>query len=552
MISAGTHSAQAFQVVITELLPDPVPAISLPPEEFIELTNVSGKIIDISGWLLSNGRTTAVFPDSTFLPPDSILIVCSTRAFSQYLSYGRTIALTKYPVLSNDGDTILLFDRNQNLIHAVAYSIKSYGGVNTNGRSLEMIDLKKACSIKGNWQASESEAGGSPGKPSLAGISRDKETGFNLLYGFTKGNDKLVLVFDDVIDAASVANIKAIESEPWLDFTGLTIDGPLHNQLVCQLAGPLLPHKVYALQANSIRSCQLYPPGNTRRVKLGLADSIATGMVINELLFDPPPTGCDYVELYNTGQQIIDLQQLKLANRNNRGEISSSKSISTSPRYFCPGEYIVCTENKGWLSKQYLVKDPITILELEKLPSWPNETGSVVLLDGNNKILDELNYQSGWQFELLGNKEGIALERRNPTGKTQDRDNWFSAAMNVGYGTPGYANSQFTGNTFNGIKIWPEPALFSPDGDGKDDFCHIRYSFNEPGYVLTTLIYNRNGILVRSLARNGLCGIQGQFSWDGKDDKKNQLPPGIYIAVTDIFSVNGKTRRWRHAITLVY
>src|SRR5262245_12583990 len=116
-----TLTVQGFTVVISELLPDPVPSVGLPSEEFIELTNIRDHRVDISGWIISNGRTKAHIPDGTFLEKDSILLLCSARALTGYQDYGRAISLSPFPVLSNSGDTIVLYDNQNTIVHAVIY-----------------------------------------------------------------------------------------------------------------------------------------------------------------------------------------------------------------------------------------------------------------------------------------------------------------------------------------------------------------------------------------------------------------------------------------------
>src|SRR5437667_81314 len=102
----GTLTAQGFPVVITEILPDPIPSVGLPSEEFIELTNVSGQRVDLSGWSISNGRTKGSIPAGTIIEADSIILFCNTRAAAEYVRYGRTISLSPFPTLTNTGDTI--------------------------------------------------------------------------------------------------------------------------------------------------------------------------------------------------------------------------------------------------------------------------------------------------------------------------------------------------------------------------------------------------------------------------------------------------------------
>ncbi|ULQ51374.1 lamin tail domain-containing protein [Flavihumibacter fluvii] len=553
LFSAVTLSAQAFQVAITELMPDPEPAISLPPEEFIELTNVSGKPIDISGWQLSNGRTTARLPDSVFLAADSILIICSSRSADQFARFGSTLGVTHFPALSNEDDTIVLTNLTGLVIHAVAYSGKWYSREwPSGGRSLEMIQLQNSCSQQNNWGPSKAITGGTPGQANSLASEPTEGHRFTLLYAFCKTDSAVVLVFDDAIDAGSISLPGAIQTDPAVQFNSMHIEGQLHNQLVCTLAKPLVPHQLIEISADGITSCLHQPTGGIRRVKVGLPDPDPEKLVINEILFDPPIDGADYMEFYNASDKVTNLQDLQVANRNSSREIAGKKTISAGPRYIFPGEYIAITTDPDWLSRQYLVKDPAKIVTVEALPAWPNERGNVLLLTTDNSILDELMYAADWHFELLRNKEGVALERKDPGATTQDPSNWLSAATHAGYGTPGYSNSQFMALAGTAQNIWLEPELFTPNSDGLDDVCKISYRFDQSGFVLTTKIFDRSGMLVRTLVNNGLCGLQGFFPWDGKDDKKKQLPPNVYIVVTELFSIAGKTMRFRHAVTMGY
>ena len=67
--------------------------------------------------------------------------------------------------------------------------------------------------------------------------------------------------------------------------------------------------------------------------------------IINEILFNPRSNGYDYVEFYNKSNKIFDASKLYIANRNSSGVISSINSLSTTPFYIFPGDYIVVTED---------------------------------------------------------------------------------------------------------------------------------------------------------------------------------------------------------------
>ena len=70
-------TAVRHEVLITELMADPSPAVGLPAGEFIEVTNVSARTIDLKGWRVTDGNSTGVVPQSLDMPPGSRVILCS-------------------------------------------------------------------------------------------------------------------------------------------------------------------------------------------------------------------------------------------------------------------------------------------------------------------------------------------------------------------------------------------------------------------------------------------------------------------------------------------
>lgn len=288
---------------------------------------------------------------------------------------------------------------------------------------------------------------------------------------------------------------------------------------------------------------------NTTLVALPLAPD-TMDLIINELLFNPPADGYDYIEIYNRGRKTIDLQKIWLANRKTDGSLSNISPLSRIPWLFYPGQYDVFTENPEWVANNYLVKNPDNLLEITSLPSLPDDQGSLVLLDDQGRILDELDYDHQWHFPLVSNEEGIALERIEYNKATQDPSNWTSAASTAGYGTPTYRNSEFHGEERTGSMISLSPGLFSPDQDGLDDFCYIHFKLEEPGYVANITVFDASGRPVRYLVQNNMMGMEGDFRWDGLDDGHHALPMGIYILKTEIFTLRGKSRQFRNTVTL--
>jgi len=287
----------------------------------------------------------------------------------------------------------------------------------------------------------------------------------------------------------------------------------------------------------------LYTPGAFAQ------QALSQDIVINEVLFNPAKDGFDYVEGYNRSTATIDLQEISIANRNAAGDIAAEKKLSREPLLVAPGGYFVITGNEKWLREHYQLQSDIIICISGTLPSFPDDEGTVVFLNEGN-IIDELHYSDKWHYQLINEKEGIALERINYNASTQDKNNWTSASSSSGFGTPGFPNSCFRADLRAEGEVTIYPKLISPDNDGTADFLTVQFTLSEPGYLANAIIYDVAGRRVKYLLKNELLGNNSKFIWHGEDDKLNTCGSGVYIMVTEIFNLQGKTKKFKHSIII--
>jgi hypothetical protein len=199
---------------------------------------------------------------------------------------------------------------------------------------------------------------------------------------------------------------------------------------------------------------------------------------------------------------------------------------------------------------KYLTKNPERLVQMTALPSLPNDKGTIVLLNKQGNLIDELNYDEDWHFPLINNREGVALERIDPMLPTQLRENWTSAASTAGFGTPTYQNSQFRQDINQAGQISIQPTVFSPDGDGFDDICFIHYELNQPNYVANITIFDSNGQIIRRLYNNASLSQKGILRWDGLGENNKSLPIGSYIIYTEVFNLSGKLKKFKNVVIL--
>ena len=101
--------AGAGDIMITEVMADPSPSVSLPEMEFIEITNRTEFPISLAGWKLSTESQSYPLPGIT-IPQSGILILCQIADTSAFRKYGSTAGMKTFPSLT-DGGRILLYFR---------------------------------------------------------------------------------------------------------------------------------------------------------------------------------------------------------------------------------------------------------------------------------------------------------------------------------------------------------------------------------------------------------------------------------------------------------
>lgn len=546
-------SQNRYDIVIDEIMADPSPQVGLPSNEWIELKNTTAAPVNLQNWRIGDASGQSGPMPNFILQPDSFLIVCTGSAVAAMSVFGTTISVTSFPNLDNDGDQLFIKAANGAIIHAIAYTSGWYQNdlKKEGGWTLEMIDTKNPCTGMNNWKASTSATGGTPGKKNSVEALNNDATAPQLKRAYTTDNVTIILVYDEPVDSLSGATISSYSIDGGLTLVSAASIAPLFNQVQLKAATPLQANTVYNITANNIKDCKGNMIGNSNNVRVGLPEDAAAGeFIINEILFNPRSNAFDYVEFYNNSNRIFDASKLYIANRNSSGVISSIKVLSTVPFYIFPGDYIVETEDADNLALQYLVKNPDHVLLISSPPSFPDDEGTVIALNFQGNVVDEVKYKDDWHFKLIDNAEGVALERIDPAGVSQDAANWTSAASTSGYGTPTYKNSQYKLLSSINAVIAVTPKVFSPDNDGRDDIATIQYKVAEPGYIANITIFDASGRPVRNLVRNGTLGLEGYWNWDGLDDKGLKLPIGTYILFTEIFNLQGKKEKFKNAVVL--
>jgi hypothetical protein len=549
------YAPQRFDVVIHELMVDPLPQVGLPNANWIELRNTSAFPINIQGYRLARSAGISGPLPAFVLLPDSMVLVCTGLAVPLLSPYGPTLSVTSFPTLPNGGDLIWLTDASGSLMHSVQYDISWYQNTvkAEGGWTLEMIDARNPCSGSNNWRASTNPAGGTPARAnSIAGNNPDN-TPPQLIRAFAPNANNIVLSFNERLDSVRAINATYTIGNGIGNATSVTVLPPALTQVSISIGAPLQPGVVYSITVSGLTDCSGNTIGAQNSSRVGLASPAdSLDLIVNEILFNPVPLGVDYLELYNRSNNILDAGSIFVTNRSSTtGNLGTLNRLSPTNQLIFPGEYYVLTENTTIISQQFMVQNPDFLFEATSMPSFPDDKGTAVILNNTGQIIDELSYDQRWHFALISNNEGISLERIDPDKPTNNPVNWTSAAQSAGFGTPTSQNSQFRKNVGAPTgNITINPAMFSPDNDGFEDFTFIEFQFTEPGFVANVTIYDAAGRPLRVLQRNTTIGISGTFRWDGLNDKQQRVPAGNYIIYFEAFNLRGQKQVFKKGVTV--
>lgn len=445
--------------------------------------------------------------------------------------------------LNNTEGYIGLFDTDNKLIHEIYYHKQWYQNPNkeNGGWSIEMMDVNNYCSGKNNWKSCANNLGGSPGFENS--IQQENADTLPPII------NEVLVVQDNEIEISWSENLydsTLYFFNSYVFSNGLNPKSIIHfmDKTHINFFSDFDEGFIYKIQLDSIEDCQ----GNLSHLESEFIKGVwpEEGMiVINEILFNPIADGHDFIELYNISDKYIDLSELIIGNYDSLiNDIVNTEIITNKSINFPPYSYLVLCEDTAWLKDNYDLEDTYLLVEVDRLPSLPNEKGSAAISSISYEIIDIVHYNEDQHFPLLEDFDGVALERLH-----FDSDDWFSAASTENYGTPGRENSQFVYTHETNITIEITPEVFSPNNDGNKDFTTIQLQLKAPSKTKIS-IYDKSGLMIKEICNSELVNQNAKWIWNGLDQNNLKLPIGIYVVVVELIDANGGQKLVKHPVVI--
>ncbi len=544
-------------IVINEIFPDPDPVIGLPGVEYIELYNASSGTVDLTGMQFSDGGSSVAILSSYTLLPNEFVIICPSGEDTAFASWGPAMGVSNFPSLNNSGDALQLLMKDSTVMDEVTYSSSWYGDAikDDGGYSLELIDPSTPCSGQTNWSASEDVAGGTPGRINSIKASNPDLTAPTIAQAVAINDSEVLLQFSEKMNVSTI-----ILQNITID-NGVTIDSQIIGSGLSTdtlfLGSILQPKTVYTLTIMNATDCSgnmMSSDNNT--VTFALPEEAAVGdLIINEVLFNPRSGSKDFIEIYNNSDKYIDLKYIDVLTIDTGGY--DKFKISSDFLVLAPESYLAISEDILDLTTQYPNGHSENFHQIADLPSYNDSDGEVLIgrIDVTNPpsgilVLDSFYYEKEMHIALLDDENGVSLERIDFDQPSTNAENWHSAAEVIGFATPGYLNSQsFTISGLEG-QIVINPEVFTPDGDGVNDFTSISYDFETSGNIANITVFDSYGRFVKYIAQNKLLGTEGFFQWDGINEDGRKALVGNYVVLFEIFNTSGNRQQFKKIISV--
>jgi hypothetical protein len=268
-------------------------------------------------------------------------------------------------------------------------------------------------------------------------------------------------------------------------------------------------------------------------------DSLATSFliwpapaVVNEFMFKPVGGECEWIEVLNSSDRLIDLRGWTLEDSGGRRRLLF-KGVS----YLPPGGYLLLVEDEDdFLSDHPDCRCPV----VRPAGGWPtlNDTDGrdghadvITLRDAFGTCVDSVAYRASW------GGPGSSVERIDTRTRSAYVSNW-SPHYGAGCGSPGRSNSVSVTFPEPGGLLKLSPAAFSPDGDGSDDLLSISVEVPAPARVRLK-IFDINGRPFKTLLDGDIVEERRVTFWDGRVKNGRLAPIGVYIVLMEARPLGG-------------
>ena len=259
---------------------------------------------------------------------------------------------------------------------------------------------------------------------------------------------------------------------------------------------------------------------------------ISPPLTINEFMKNPSAGRCEYIEICNISDEIVNLGDFGLSDENKGNIVLFPDSPAD------PGSFIVMAKDSLIYNFSSVLNSSVFVES--GLPALNNTDDTIYILSKTGSVVDSVSY-----FDL-DDDDGRSIEKINPAFSSANLNNWVYCVTD---GTPTRENSVYQAPEDIGssahFKISPKTA--TPNGDGDDDNLLISYEFDSAYIYLTVKIFNIKGQLIAMPLNGDYSSSSGNVDWNGRSESGKVIDTGAYSCLLKAKDDNGKVKELKEA-----
>ncbi len=524
--------------------------------EWVELYNPTTESIHLLDWSIADftPKNQMVIQQEYLIEPGKFCIITEDSLFFDIYSFVKcpVIVADDFPDLNNDEDVIRLKDGAGFIIDSLFYQ---QDWPAAKGKSVERVFWQLNSNDRHTWKICRADAGATPGAiNSIDPNEIDLEV----------KPESIVLTPEVFTSRDSIGTSLKIFNTGKLtisDFDLYFYHNPIGDsnfQIFCKA----LKIKQMLGSGQFVQIETRLPPSPSGR-KLLMTEIVCTGdlnlannraivpfkvgyfpgcVIINEIMYNPFTGQNEWIELYNPGDQPVDLTDWAISNADKKQKFLEFPD----PMLLNPQNYVIITEDSSFFDDWPEVSAPVLVTS-PSFPALNNESDQIWLYDLIGQPMDSVFYSAAW-----GKMDYVSLERIQPDQNSTDPANW-SACVSAKGGTPGRQNSLFVSAMPTMAKISIEPNPFSPDQDNFEDEAIITWQLPMETAHVNLKIYDARGRLIRTLLNAIDSGANCSVIWDGMNDQRQRARMGIYIVFLEALNERqGIITQATHTIVLAH
>lgn len=507
---ALAYSTSKAQLLITEV--HPTPAGGEP--EWIEMVNISMRTVSLDDHLICDSRSCSRINTVKIPIGGYVVLTRDAEALreSRWLPREAVVVEVALPSLNNTTDVVAIRTADSVLIDSVSYDVRS----SARGRSIERggDDRSRAVTYTDEWAVS---------------LARDSATCGRQNSRVTRERD-LFCSPAMALDNGVAVDVRNVGRRPMpsvlieLDVNGTTVTartGDLDPDMTWTWKVPLSDIELGGgPKAHNVRVVVMAeddrPENDTSDVILTFPPWKGT-LLFNEVLADPLPGSCEYVEVWNGTPDTVDLDGWIVEDE------SGLRSVAQGACLVAPGEFGVVAADTS--IQRRVAAGSWTVLR----PALQinSTTDLLVLRTPSGFVVDSMHYDGKRHHELLPRAKGISLEKLSPQLASIDLLSWTSSGDLSG-GTPGRPNSVAREPTISGtMSALPSP--FSSNPGRRNSYTVITWTQPFLQAIARVGVRRPDGMFVADLLNAHFIAREGGVVWNGTDVMGQRLSPGPYV-----------------------